>query len=83
MNAIALTAVGQPTCICDAGSNGQLCLTNQTGCGSFVKDCVAPPAGSLLEQHNPTCNSRQYAGGLRCCTHKRIMLDVDQEVHPE
>ena len=25
----------------------------------------------------------QYAGGLSCCGHRRIMLDADQEVRPE
>ena len=47
------------------------------------EDCVAFPAGDLKAQRNPTCNSRQYAGGLSCCHHKRIMLDADQEIRPE
>ena len=42
-----------------------------------------PPLADLLAQRNPTCNSRQYAGGLRCCGHKRIMLDADQPVRPD
>lgn len=83
MSTISVTAVGEPSCLCDAGANGDLCHTNQTDCGSFTKNCVAPPAGSLLEQKNPTCNSRQYAGGLRCCHHGYIMLDQDQVSPPE
>ena len=84
---------GKPTCICDQGATGKLCSTGGTGCNSFVKGCVArspdlgragtTPSGDLLAQRNPTCNSGQYAGGLRCCGHKRIMLDSDQEVRPE
>ena len=82
---ITLTnADGSPTCVCDAGTEGSLCATGGTGCNSFVKNCVPPapayPFADLLAQRNPTCNSRQYAGGLRCCGHKRIMLDADQEV---
>lgn len=72
-----------PMCVCDVGADGKLCETNGTNCDSFVKTCIAPPAGDLLAQANPTCNSRQYAGGLRCCHHGRIMLDDDQEIRPE
>jgi len=32
---------------------------------------------------NPTRNSRQYGSGLKCCAHKRILLDVDQPNRPE
>jgi len=77
--ALSVTSpAGVATCICDAGNNGELCNSGGTGCNAFVKNCVAPPAGSLLEQNNPTCNSRQYVGGLSCCHHGRIMLDEDQ-----
>ena len=78
-----LLADNEPNCICDMGSTGMLCETNGTGCDTFTKNCVAPPAGELLAQRNPTCNSKQYAGGLRCCKHKRIMLDADQPIRPE
>ncbi|KAL4225559.1 hypothetical protein ACF0H5_016247 [Mactra antiquata] len=71
------------TCICDLGKTGSLCETNGTNCQTFTKNCVAAPAGDLLSQRNPTCNSEQYAGGLRCCAHKRIMLDADQPIRPE
>lgn len=80
---VAVVALGDSTCVCDLGSTGKLCETNGTKCGSFTKNCVGPPAGSLKEQDNPTCSSRTYAGGLRCCGHKRIMLDADQEIRPE
>jgi hypothetical protein len=73
-----VSPVNVATCICDQGKEGLLCNSGGKGCGKFVKRCVAPPAGSLLEQHNPTCNSRQYVGGLSCCHHGRIMLDEDQ-----
>lgn len=65
--------VGSATCLCDKGALAQLCAADGTGCGSFVKSCDPAPAGSLLAQHNPTCNSGQYVGGLRCCHHGRIM----------
>lgn len=80
---IALLASDVPNCICDIGSSGTLCETNGTNCDTFVKNCVPPPDGDLLQQRNPTCNSIQYAGGLRCCKHQRIMLDADQEIRPE
>lgn len=80
---VSLTTPGAPTCVCDLGANGKLCETDGSNCETFVKSCVPPPAGSLLSQHNPTCNSRQYAGGLRCCGHKRIMLDADQVSPPD
>jgi len=78
------TSPGQPTCVCDLGSEGKLCGTNNTGCGAFTKSCLVKSQGGVLgDQRNPTCNSLTYAGGLRCCGHKRIMLDADQEVRPE
>jgi len=80
---LALVAPGQPTCVCDLGSKGQLCETGGKHCASFVKKCVAPPAGDLLKQQNPTCNSRSYIGGLSCCTHRRILQDIDQPIRPE
>merc|ERR1712176_416160 len=89
---VTLTAIGSPTCICDTGNVGHLCEEGGTGCAQFVKGCVGPndalnytgaSAGDLLRQRNPTCNSMQYSGGLKCCKHKRIMLDADQEVRPE
>lgn len=80
---IVLLDEDQPNCVCDLGTTGQLCDTNGTHCQSFIKNCVPAPAGELLSQKNPTCNSRQYAGGLKCCAHQRIMLDADQPVRPE
>merc|ERR1740130_2679884 len=59
---------GTSTCICDVGTTGQMCEPGGVdGCIDFVKECLAAPNASLLEQRNPTCNSKQYAGGLRCC----------------
>jgi len=77
-NTMSLTnAVGSPSTVCDTGAKGELC--DSTGhCGSFTKRCNDQPHG-LLEQRNPTCNSRQYVGGLSCCHHGRIMLDLDQQ----
>ena len=80
---LVLMANDAPNCICDVGSIGKLCHTNGTSCSTFTKNCLPPPAGELITQRNPTCNSIQYAGGLSCCKHKRIMLDADQPIRPE
>jgi hypothetical protein len=55
------------------GSGAWGAPTHGNGCGSFTKGCKArqpkmgaggtPSSGDLLFQHNPTCNSGQYAGG--------------------
>ena len=47
------------------------------------KPSRADGSGSLLDQHNPTCDSGKYSGGLSCCSHKRVMLDADQVLRPE
>lgn len=80
---LPLMALQEPNCMCDMGSVGTMCDNNGTNCEVFTKNCVPAPAGDLLTQKNPTCNSIQYAGGLRCCKHKRIMLDADQPIRPE
>lgn len=80
---ITFTAPDQPTCLCDKGAEGKLCDSGLKNCAPFTKDCATTTqGGDLFAQHNPTCNSLQYAGGLRCCSHKRILLDEDQEVNP-
>lgn len=72
-------ADGSATCMCDNGVTGEMCDHDGSSCTSFVKNCVSEAqGGDLLEQRNPTCNSGQYAGGLKCCTHARVMLDYQQ-----
>lgn len=87
-----LEGSGQPTCVCDEGARGDLCENGGVRCTHFVKRCWPPqrdadgthyPFGDLLQQRNPTCNSASYIGGLRCCSHGRILLDADQEERPE
>ena len=83
---ITVTSTTAASCLCDLGANGEMCEADGTKCASFIKSCQpgdATSGGSLLAQRNPTCNSRQYSGGLKCCSHGRIMLDVDQPVRPE
>ena len=80
---MSLLSDKEPNCLCEVGQTGYMCDNNGQNCDTFVKNCVASPAGELLSQRNPTCNSIQYAGGLRCCHHKRIMLDADQPIRPE
>jgi hypothetical protein len=80
---ISLTSTdGLPNCICDAGAVGAICTADGQTCDRFVKDCVPPPDADLLLQDNPTCNSQQYGGGLRCCVDNRTLLDTDQIVVP-
>eukprot|EP01084_Bolivina_argentea_P258906 436666_1 len=77
------------TCVCDTGANGKLCQPDGTQCKTFVKNCVAAsingslPWGQLVSQDNPTCNSRQYSGGLSCCRDGHNLLDADQEIPTE
>ncbi len=80
---LTLTSRDGSTCVCDDGKVVQMCDQAGQHCSKFVKDCVAAPDGSLLEQANPTCNSGTYSGGLSCCAHGRIMLDTAQERRPE
>jgi len=85
-----MAPAGVPTCLCNAGSSGSLCDTATGACDNWVKDCWptwdgnrAHQGADLLAQQNPTCNSAQYAGGLRCCGHGRVMLDADQDPGPD
>merc|ERR1712232_1179806 len=80
---LSLAALEVPTCVCDHGVTGQMCNDGGTGCTKFTKDCKPEPTADLLAQRNPTCSSRTYVGGLHCCGHRRIMLDIDQPVRPE
>jgi len=84
-----LAPTGEPTCLCDGGEHASLCYHGGAHCKEFTKRCATPwdgtPTGSggdLVSQRNPTCNSRQYAGGLTCCGHRRVMLDADQDPGP-
>ena len=70
---IQMTAVDFPTCICSAGISGSI-----NGI-PFRKDCRPEPFGDLLQQKNPTCWLDTYQGGLQCCHHQNVLLDVDQE----
>lgn len=76
---VALSSVGTATCVCDLGVSGKLCETGGVHCEEFTKNCYTEAqGGDLVKLRNPTCNSAHYSGGLRCCDHKRILLDVDQ-----
>lgn len=82
---VTLTTPGEATCVCDMGSAGQLCESDGQTCSSFTKNCVKTwigtgEGGDLFAQENPTCNSRQYAGGLRCCRNGKNLLDADQTI---
>jgi len=73
---ISLASVGAPSCVCDLGVSGKICTTGGKNCHEFVKNCL--PDSPLTAQKNPTCNTVQYAGGLKCCGHKRLLLDEAQ-----
>mmetsp|Transcript_15290 Transcript_15290/g.35833 ORF Transcript_15290/g.35833 Transcript_15290/m.35833 type:complete len:894 (+) Transcript_15290:100-2781(+) len=72
---VSLTAEGGATCICNGGTLGQMCHTGGEHCIDFIKTCE----NDLQKQHNPTCSSATYLGGLRCCYDGAMLLDVDQE----
>ena len=48
----------------------------------FGNVCGAPNSLDLLEQRNPTCDARSYAGGQLTCHHMWSLLDADQVVMP-
>jgi hypothetical protein len=75
---ISLASIGAPSCICDMGATGKICETGGVHCNQFEQHGRCVDDGPLTAQHNPTCTSAQYAGGLKCCGHKRLLLDVDQ-----
>lgn len=73
---VSLSTLGAAECVCNTGATGKLCETGGVKCSQFKKNCV--PNGPLVQQSNPTCNSLQYAGGLDCCQHGRLLLDEAQ-----
>uniref|UniRef100_A0A7S4F885 Uncharacterized protein n=1 Tax=Chrysotila carterae TaxID=13221 RepID=A0A7S4F885_CHRCT len=92
-HAAVVTLLSSPasshTCLCDLNLEGQLCENGGVKCFKFKRNCKKPwngdemsDGGDLLAQRNPTCNSRQYSGGLGCCGHKRVLLDADQDPGP-
>jgi len=70
---LSLKAINSSTCICDGGITGTI-----DGIG-FNKNCLPEPRGDLLQQHNPSCFVQTYQGGLSCCSHQSVLLDIDQE----
>lgn len=69
---LSLLAVDAPTCICDGGATGSINGLR------FSKNCLPEPMGDLLQQHNPTCDIRDYQGGLHCCHHQWFLLDAGE-----
>jgi len=69
--------------------NGSNCEHGGRRCDNFTKPCVGPwdgdaahGGGDLLAQRNPTCWSATYAGGLRCCRDRHLLLDREQDPGP-
>lgn len=79
-SSITLTAAGGNTQVCFGQNDGLLCRPGAQHCKKFVKNCAHEPYGDLFAQVNPTCNSRQYIGGLQCCTDGNNLLDADQPI---
>eukprot|EP00928_Gymnodinium_smaydae_P089563 TRINITY_DN7350_c0_g6_i1.p1 TRINITY_DN7350_c0_g6~~TRINITY_DN7350_c0_g6_i1.p1 ORF type:complete len:782 (-),score=96.02 TRINITY_DN7350_c0_g6_i1:86-2431(-) len=46
----------------------------------FANSCAPAPRTDLLEQKNPTCDVRTYAGGQIACHHMFSLLDADQDI---
>lgn len=68
-----LNSVNGYTCICYDGIKGSI-----NGI-PFISRCAPEPTADLLKEHNPTCYVDTYPGGLKCCAHKNVLLDANQE----
>jgi hypothetical protein len=75
---LSLVAPNAPTCLCDTGAKSYISSDMNPSLALFEKDCLSEPFGDLVQLHNPTCTIEHYAGGLKCCTSRNILLDVDQ-----
>ena len=42
--------------------------------------CLPYPRETVLEQRNPSCDLRTYAGGLVSCHHGWHLLDAEQAI---
>ena len=85
------TNKGSTTCVCNAGTKGEICGNVVGGCIPFSetggqdltgKRCPPQPLSDLAAQSNPTCTIQQYSGGLRCCHHRNILLQKSQNPWP-
>merc|ERR1712117_990560 len=72
-SSLHLAGLDAPTCVCNTGIKGTI-----NGV-PFGKNCLPEPKGDLVQQKNPTCWVDTYQGGLSCCHHENLLLDVDQE----
>ena len=58
-----------------------------TSTSEFYTNCVDEPRSDMLrhgdgtgrELPNAACNMQTYNGGLRCCAHKNILTDLEQD----
>ena len=72
-------------CVCSLGPSrfgkvkGQLVYEMRERV-AFNNFCMPYPRSDLLEQKNPTCDLRTYAGGQLACHHMWSLLDADQEI---
>ena len=71
-----LVEVGGPMCVCEGGASGSIDGV------AFNNHCVQQPLSDLLALKNDICFIETYEGGLKCCSHKSILLDSDQTIPP-
>ena len=73
---LMLVRAGAPMCICAGGVSGSIDGV------SFGTKCQPRPQSDLLALKNDICFLETYEGGLKCCSHKSILLDSNQTVPP-
>ena len=69
---LMLVEVGGPMCVCKGGVSGSIAGV------PFNNHCSPTLANNTRGGENAVCDVRTYAGGLKCCAHKSILLDKAQ-----
>ena len=75
---LMLVEVGAPLCVCPSFGTASGSIAGVT----FSNHCAPAPRSTLLEGHNDVCDITTYEGGLKCCSHKSILLDLNQTIPP-
>ena len=73
---LMLVEAGAPMCVCAGSVSGSI-----DGI-AFTTQCQPRPRSDLLALDNDICNLQTYEGGLKCCSHKSILLDLNQTIPP-
>lgn len=72
--ALLLVEAGAPLCVCQAFGSDSGSIDGV----QFTNRCSGRPRSTLLEEHNDICDIATYEGGLKCCSHKSILLNKNQ-----